>query len=323
MSTTTAAVPRTNPNPPKIFKKPFGSSEKCVVCVKSVYATERLCADERVYHKTCFKCTVCAGVLKLGSFASMESKSYCKPCFKKLFFTKGNYSEGFGQLKPQHQFDAKKGNPTVTTVAPVQTPVNSSVQVTPVAVVNAGPVAAAKASFAQTPASPDKPSATTTPAPTTAAAPKKYVFGFQGMQYNKPATTTTPVKPVVVNKPSTPVKAAEPVIVAPVVVATPEPVAEVVVAPVVEEVVVEATPEPVAEVVAEVAVEATPEPVAEVVAEVVAEEVVEASEPAVEEVAEPVVEESTPEPESPELAQEDAAEVALVTPVEEIAVPTA
>jgi hypothetical protein len=46
--------------------------------------------------------------LKLGNYASMEAKTYCKPCFKKLFFSKGNYSEGFGQLKPQALHEAKK-----------------------------------------------------------------------------------------------------------------------------------------------------------------------------------------------------------------------
>ncbi|EFA81840.1 LIM-type zinc finger-containing protein [Heterostelium album PN500] len=105
----------------------FGTSEKCVVCTKTVYSLERLAADERIFHKACFRCTTCNNALKLGSYASMEQKTYCKPCFKKLFFSKGNYSEGFGQLKPQHQHDLKKGTPTVTSVEPVQIPVNSSV----------------------------------------------------------------------------------------------------------------------------------------------------------------------------------------------------
>lgn len=40
---------------------------------------------------------------------SMEGVTYCKPCFKKLFFSKGNYSEGFGKLKPQQEHDLKTG----------------------------------------------------------------------------------------------------------------------------------------------------------------------------------------------------------------------
>eukprot|EP01132_Coremiostelium_polycephalum_P007512 gene7512-9233_t len=110
-------------------EKKFGSTEKCNVCAKTVYPTERLASDERIFHKACFRCTACNNILKLGNYASMESKSYCKTCFKKLFYSKGNYSEGFGELKPQHQHDLKK-----TGVAPdvklgpatVEAPVSSA-----------------------------------------------------------------------------------------------------------------------------------------------------------------------------------------------------
>ena len=37
---------------------------------------------------------------------------FCKPHFKQLFKSKGNYSEGFGQLKPQQQHELKKGSST-------------------------------------------------------------------------------------------------------------------------------------------------------------------------------------------------------------------
>ena len=33
--------------------------EDCAACKKAVYAMERLEVDKTVYHKTCFKCTVC------------------------------------------------------------------------------------------------------------------------------------------------------------------------------------------------------------------------------------------------------------------------
>lgn len=38
-------------------------------------------------------------MLSLGSYASLEGKFFCKPCFKKLFKLKGNYSEGFGKVQ--------------------------------------------------------------------------------------------------------------------------------------------------------------------------------------------------------------------------------
>ena len=37
--------------------------ETCEVCKRTVYAMERLEADKLVYHKTCFKCSVCSKTL--------------------------------------------------------------------------------------------------------------------------------------------------------------------------------------------------------------------------------------------------------------------
>ena len=39
-------------------------AEKCDVCTKSVYAAERMEAGGRIYHKMCFKCSVCKNSLK-------------------------------------------------------------------------------------------------------------------------------------------------------------------------------------------------------------------------------------------------------------------
>ena len=73
------------------------ASPKCVVCAKSVYEIEKLVADERVFHKTCFKCGHCSKTLSLGNYASINEKTYCKPHFKQLFAEKGgNYGEAFG-----------------------------------------------------------------------------------------------------------------------------------------------------------------------------------------------------------------------------------
>jgi len=88
------------------------NNEKCLECGKAVYASEKLAADEKIYHKSCFRCKKCNNVLKLGSYASMQGEVFCKPCFKKNFFSKGNYSEGFGKLKPQQEHDLKSGKIT-------------------------------------------------------------------------------------------------------------------------------------------------------------------------------------------------------------------
>jgi len=84
--------------------------ELCTICVKPVYLNERSAADGKVFHKACFRCQECKTILSLGKYASMDNKTFCKPCFKKMFLSKGNYSEGFGQLKPQAQHELKKSS---------------------------------------------------------------------------------------------------------------------------------------------------------------------------------------------------------------------
>jgi len=90
------------------------ASDKCHECGKTVYPQEMLKEDNSqgeklVFHKSCFRCKHCNNVLKIGSFASLNGEFYCKPHFKQLFQSKGNYSEGFGLLKPQQEHDLKTG----------------------------------------------------------------------------------------------------------------------------------------------------------------------------------------------------------------------
>lgn len=78
----------------------FGSAERCLVCNNRVYFSEKLSADGKIFHKSCFRCKECKKVLSLGNYASLSGVYYCKPHFKTLFKLKGNYSEGFGMEKP-------------------------------------------------------------------------------------------------------------------------------------------------------------------------------------------------------------------------------
>jgi len=42
-----------------------GTTTKCTACDKTVYLVDKLTADNRVYHKACFRCHHCKGTLKV------------------------------------------------------------------------------------------------------------------------------------------------------------------------------------------------------------------------------------------------------------------
>ena len=89
--------------------------EGCAVCQKVVYAMEKLEADKIVYHKTCFKCSVCKTILSTGTYAALEGIIYCKTHFKQLFKEKGNYDEGFGREQHKRKWsNAKEGDVDIT-----------------------------------------------------------------------------------------------------------------------------------------------------------------------------------------------------------------
>ncbi|TYJ23525.1 hypothetical protein E1A91_A08G198600v1 [Gossypium mustelinum] len=68
-----------------------GTTEKCKACDKTVHVIDLLTADGISYHKTCFKCSHCHGVLVMGNYCSMDSVLYCKPHFEQLFKETGTY----------------------------------------------------------------------------------------------------------------------------------------------------------------------------------------------------------------------------------------
>ncbi|KAK0587072.1 hypothetical protein LWI29_016861 [Acer saccharum] len=76
-----------------------GTQEKCKACDKTVHFIDMLTADGVSYHKTCFKCSHCNGVLVMSSYSSMDGVLYCKPHFEQLFresktFQAGSHKQG-------------------------------------------------------------------------------------------------------------------------------------------------------------------------------------------------------------------------------------
>ena len=100
------------------FRQPTNSS-KCKACNKTVYQMERLEADGAVFHKNCFRCSHCNMKVSTGSFASLEGKIFCKPHFKQLFKSKGNYNEGFGTSQHKYKWDRGKDRSLPSPSSPV------------------------------------------------------------------------------------------------------------------------------------------------------------------------------------------------------------
>uniref|UniRef100_A0A7M4FBX8 LIM zinc-binding domain-containing protein n=1 Tax=Crocodylus porosus TaxID=8502 RepID=A0A7M4FBX8_CROPO len=81
--------------------------EVCALCQKKAYPMECLIADKQIFHKSCFRCHHCSSKLSLGNYASLHGQIYCKPHFKQLFKSKGNYDEGFGHKQHKELWNSK------------------------------------------------------------------------------------------------------------------------------------------------------------------------------------------------------------------------
>ncbi|KAI4336101.1 hypothetical protein L6164_014672 [Bauhinia variegata] len=72
-----------------------GTTQKCKACEKTVYLVDQLTADNKVYHKFCFRCHHCKSTLKLSNYCSFEGVLYCKPHFDQLFKMTGSLDKSF------------------------------------------------------------------------------------------------------------------------------------------------------------------------------------------------------------------------------------
>uniref|UniRef100_A0A493U007 LIM zinc-binding domain-containing protein n=1 Tax=Anas platyrhynchos platyrhynchos TaxID=8840 RepID=A0A493U007_ANAPP len=91
----------------RIKKLQLWENEICKLCQQRVYPMERLVADKQHFHKSCFRCHHCSSQLSLGNYASLHGQVYCKPHFKQLFKSKGNYDEGFGHKQHKELWNSK------------------------------------------------------------------------------------------------------------------------------------------------------------------------------------------------------------------------
>ncbi|XP_048869091.1 protein-methionine sulfoxide oxidase mical3a-like isoform X15 [Brienomyrus brachyistius] len=70
----------------KEFPQNIGGSDVCYFCHRRVYVMERLSAEGKFFHRSCFKCDYCGTTLRLSSYAFdlEDGKFYCKPhyCYR-------------------------------------------------------------------------------------------------------------------------------------------------------------------------------------------------------------------------------------------------
>ncbi|KPP76762.1 protein-methionine sulfoxide oxidase MICAL3-like [Scleropages formosus] len=70
----------------KEFPQNIGGSDVCYFCRKRVYVMERLSAEGKFFHRSCFTCDYCGTTLRLSSYAFdlEDGKFYCKPhyCYR-------------------------------------------------------------------------------------------------------------------------------------------------------------------------------------------------------------------------------------------------
>ncbi|XP_051132491.1 LIM domain-containing protein WLIM1-like [Andrographis paniculata] len=91
-----------------------GANQKCTACNETVYLVDRLTADNRHYHKACFRCHYCNNTLKLSNFNSFEGVLYCKPHYDQLFKMTGSLDKSFEGApkvnKPEKFIDSENAN---------------------------------------------------------------------------------------------------------------------------------------------------------------------------------------------------------------------
>ncbi|NWI93693.1 XIRP2 protein, partial [Pitta sordida] len=110
----------------EVKKLQIQENEICKLCQQRVYAMECLVADRQNFHKSCFRCHHCGSQLSLGNYASLHGKIYCKPHFKQLFKSKGNYDEGFGHKQHKELWKSKDKSSSVDSTNTEETnPINS------------------------------------------------------------------------------------------------------------------------------------------------------------------------------------------------------
>ncbi|CAN9498746.1 unnamed protein product [Ophioblennius macclurei] len=103
------------------FPVNIGGSDVCFFCRKRVYVMERLSAEAKFFHRSCFKCDYCGTTLRLSSYAFdvEDGKFYCKPHY---CYRLSGYAQRKRPAPSPAPITAKENQPPQTPTATVDAP---------------------------------------------------------------------------------------------------------------------------------------------------------------------------------------------------------
>ncbi|KAM4035684.1 LOW QUALITY PROTEIN: F-actin-monooxygenase MICAL3 [Anomaloglossus baeobatrachus] len=110
-----APAPNTGLRKQASFRKEFpqnlGGSDVCYFCHRRVYVMERLSAEGKFFHRSCFKCDYCNTTLRLSCYAYdlEDGKFYCKPhyCYRRSGYSQRKRAAAPAQVSTELKGPAK------------------------------------------------------------------------------------------------------------------------------------------------------------------------------------------------------------------------
>ncbi|XP_034444194.1 protein-methionine sulfoxide oxidase mical3a isoform X3 [Hippoglossus hippoglossus] len=114
----------------KEFPVNIGGSDVCFFCRKRVYVMERLSAEGKFFHRSCFKCDYCSTTLRLSSYAFdvEDGKFYCKPHY---CYRLSGYAQRKRPAPSPAPIEAKENQSPQTPTSAVDAPGRAMAAVTP------------------------------------------------------------------------------------------------------------------------------------------------------------------------------------------------
>ncbi|XP_035012698.1 protein-methionine sulfoxide oxidase mical3a isoform X1 [Hippoglossus stenolepis] len=114
----------------KEFPVNIGGSDVCFFCRKRVYVMERLSAEGKFFHRSCFKCDYCSTTLRLSSYAFdvEDGKFYCKPHY---CYRLSGYAQRKRPAPSPAPIEAKENQSPQTPMSAVDAPGRAMAAVTP------------------------------------------------------------------------------------------------------------------------------------------------------------------------------------------------